>query len=57
MNDMYKALIWQDRVAVGNNIQTRCYVFEFDTKEGVNECCKFFAEHGASTKWVRDSKE
>lgn len=54
---MYKALIWQDRVAVGNNIQTRCYVFEFDTKEGVNECCKFFAEHGASTKWVRDSKE
>lgn len=54
---MYKVLVWQDRVAVGNNIQTRCYVFQFDTKEGASAAAKFFAEHGASTMWVRDSKE
>lgn len=54
---MYKVLVWQDRVAVGNWVQTHCYTFQFDTKEAANEACKFFAEHGCSTKWVRDSKE
>lgn len=54
---MYKVLVWQDRVAVGGHIQTRCYVFKFDTKEAAAIAAKFFNEHGASTKWIRDSKE
>lgn len=54
---MYKVLVWQDRVTVGNGVDTRCYVFQFDTKEGANEAAKFFAEHKCSTKWIRDSKE
>lgn len=54
---MYKVLVYQDRVAAGNQIQTRCYVFQFDTKEAAQLATTFYLQKGCDAKWVRDSKE
>lgn len=54
---MYKVLVWFKESTVGNRMVVYSNVFQFDTKEGAAEACKFYHENGCYTKWIRDSKE
>lgn len=51
---MWKLLIFQDGVTAGSGVQTRCYMFEFNTKDAMVEAYKFYIDNGCRCKWVRD---
>ncbi len=50
----WKLMVYMDRVAVGNAIQTRCYMFDFHTYRAAHKAETFYIERGCRTIVIED---